>query len=687
MAGGSWLGPYGQGGAVPAPLLAWEKDYLGWITVNTSTPSKRTEQQDNIPTFSIKDSILSVNINEKIPTISITDQKLSIYNISTEDNHMVFALLSIAITGIAIGFLFAFKRKINKYIPFLIIFILLIFPIFSCFPFLYDVPPTPTGLTASDGTYPDKIFVSWDTVYEAEEYYIYYSMSENGSYTVIGDGIPSGTSSINIVDIEDSVIYWFKVRASNESGMSDFSNADSGYAQESTVNPPSAPSGLTASKGTYTDKIVVSWNSVSNATQYRYYYSSSQSGTYTEFGTPGTATSINVTGITQDTIYWFKVKAENSGGLSGFSNADSGYTTSSTGNPPSAPSGLTASKGTYTDKIVVSWNSVSDATQYRYYYSSSQSGTYTEFGTPGTATSINVTGVTAGTTYWFKVKAENSYGLSDFSNADSGYIATSSGSGTLLTEDVWEIGNISTDGEEWFYFNASAGTSYNINWDDSYEGSNNYTADIKVSAYREDQTTSYFVEVDSGYNNPQTIVASASEIVYIKVVGYYSSTTGSFAVKYKQSGGSSGGNVTLEDIETSNTAIKVILGDSGKQYYLIENKVKITGTWTQYLPAGGLLISHIDENFTTSSNFWNNDVNAGDVHGVAIMEADNDNNLWDGTGSSAGDTYKSPQTLTPTSSPSSKLNSSTVQWGGIQSGISITNISAAGSTMTFDVSN
>ncbi len=176
---------------------------------------------------------------------------------------------------------------------------------------------------------------------------------------------------------------------------------------------------------------------------------------------------------------------------------------------------------------------------------------------------------------------------------------------------------------------------------------------------------------------------ATENIVQVKVTGYNGATgPGIYWVKFTQN---ISGSVTLSDVETSDTAVKVILGDGGKQYYLIENKVLTAGTWAEGLPGAGLLICHIDEDFTILDHPNDND----HVHGVNIKEADGNDELWTvfGDQGQPGDTYKSPKTLTPTSTPNSNLNSDTVQNGGGSSGISITNISAVGSTMTFDVSD
>ncbi len=320
------------------------------------------------------------------------------------------------------------------------------------------------------------------------------------------------------------------------------------------------------------------------------------------------------------------------------------------GDPPSAPTGLTASDGDYTDHIELSWNSVSDADKYYYYYATSQSGTYTEFGN-GSSTSIDVIGTNPGDVYWFKVKAENDYGLSGFSNADSGYIAESSfeltvgftgGGVTANGDDMTSLVPMVFDSGELVTLVPSPDSGYTF---DSWGGDD--SSDVSDNG---DGT--YDITIDSD----KTLIANF--------------TGGSSSTRF------------LEDIELSYHAMKIELGAGGDQYYIIENKRVINDTWTQYLPGGGLLICHI-----TDSEISGNDFNSGPApHGVTVVEADSDNNageLWDDgdfdNGSSTDPFYLgNNDSLTPTTTPDTDLNN------GTPSGVSITNISGIGSIMSFD---
>lgn len=157
---------------------------------------------------------------------------------------------------------------------------------------------------------------------------------------------------------------------------------------------------------------------------------------------------------------------------------------------------------------------------------------------------------------------------------------------------------------------------------------------------------------------------------------------------------------SLADIETSHTAVKIALGDpAGKQYYLLENKVVIAGTWTAYLPGSGLLISHIHQSLIDaylSANAVNDNSNDGGtskvvrIHGVNIVEADNGSQLWAEEGTAAASDLFKSRSFTPETSPKTQYYTATASpWspsGKANSKVYIENISVAGPTMTFDYS-
>ncbi|MCK4906887.1 MAG: Ig-like domain-containing protein [Spirochaetes bacterium] len=104
-----------------------------------------------------------------------------------------------------------------------------------------------------------------------------------------------------------------------------------------------------------------------------------------------------------------------------------------------------------------------------------------------------------------------------------------------LTLGNWVSGSLTAGEIKWHYFNATAGKTYGVYWDDSYQGSGSYTSDIKVSAFNSDFSVTNFSHVDSGYNTPELIQADSSGKYYIKVEEYYSgSSHGTYAIKVEE---------------------------------------------------------------------------------------------------------------------------------------------------------
>mgnify|MGYP002596896046 CR=1 FL=1 len=172
--------------------------------------------------------------------------------------------------------------------------------------------------------------------------------------------------------------------------------------------PPAAPT-VTM---TYSDsgKPKLTWNAVSGATSYRVFRSESRGSGYSLLGTT-TATSYTNTGAAVGKTYYYRVKAVNSVGTSGYSNIVSGKAKTAA---PAAPS-VTAGNSS-TGKPQLTWKAVSGAVKYEVYRSTRQNSGYSLLGTT-TATSYVNTGASTGTTYYYRVKAVNRNGMaSGYSN-------------------------------------------------------------------------------------------------------------------------------------------------------------------------------------------------------------------------------------------------------------------------------
>jgi fibronectin type 3 domain-containing protein len=123
------------------------------------------------------------------------------------------------------------------------------------------------------------------------------------------------------------------------------------------VEPPSAPSNLTATAGS--GEVTLNWTAVDGAEDYTIYVSTSGSG-YTAISPDVTGTSFTHTGLTNGTNYYYYVVANNEGGASAESNVVSATPTDS-GPGVTAPT-LTLTPGE--QNITVSWAPVDGAVSY-----------------------------------------------------------------------------------------------------------------------------------------------------------------------------------------------------------------------------------------------------------------------------------------------------------------------------------
>lgn len=275
----------------------------------------------------------------------------------------------------------------------------------------------PTSVTASDGTFTDKVVVSWDSAANAT----YYQVFRNTSNTTSGASTLSNNHSASPFNDTTAVagtLYYYWVKACNTTGCSDYSPSDSGYRAASGLTPPT---GVEASDGTYNDKVRISWNTSAGANHYQVFRNTTDSFTgVVQLVDDQLESPFDDSTAIVDTQYYYWVKACDDSICSDYSSFDTGYKSSTAVNPPT---GVNASDGVYSDKVRITWITTAGADKYKVFRNTNNTtnGAY-EFPDNILTNSFDDFTAIQGSTYFYWVQACNNAGCSDYSASDSGYV-------------------------------------------------------------------------------------------------------------------------------------------------------------------------------------------------------------------------------------------------------------------------
>jgi len=176
-------------------------------------------------------------------------------------------------------------------------------------------------------------------------------------------------------------------------------------------NLPNVPTEIKASANS-ANSITIMWNTVSDATGYKIYRSTSSSGSFYETGS-STSNSYTDTGLSSNTTYYYRITAYNNNGAGSQSDTVSATTLIA----PNVPTEVKTSDNS-ANSITITWNTVSDATGYKIYRSTTGSFPFSEIGS-STSNSYTDTGLLFNKVYYYCITAYNSNGESSQSNTTS----------------------------------------------------------------------------------------------------------------------------------------------------------------------------------------------------------------------------------------------------------------------------
>jgi photosystem II stability/assembly factor-like uncharacterized protein len=460
---------------------------------------------------------------------------------------------------------------------------------------------------------------NWDAVAGATGYRLDVSVNDFISNLTGYSDLSVATTSQNVTGLAAGTTYKFRVRALNTTGASDNSNLIA------SITVPPAPV-ATAATLVSTSGFTANWNTISGVPAY--FLDVSVDAGFTSFltGYNNFATSLGsqtITGLSDGTTYYYRVRGANFSGTS----TNSGSVTTIT--LPLAPAANAASAITATG-FSANWSAVSGASEYRIDVSTDNAfsffvGSY--FNQLVSGTSLSISGLTAGTTYFYRVRAANNSGSS-----------TNSSTRSVLTLPAAPVANDAI---------AITSSTFTAGWN-AVSTATGYLIDVS--------TASNFTSFVTGYNN--TSVSGTSLMVTLPVEG----TTYYYRVRSVSAAGTSASSNTISTLLKPSApvanAATLVAADG------------FTASWSAAPGATGYYLDVSANNFSSLIQPYDNFLLAGTSIAISGLSAGTTYQFrvrsYNATGSSSNSAAISVITIPPapvtTSSTSFTTNSFIANW-------------------------
>ncbi|MDQ3016469.1 MAG: fibronectin type III domain-containing protein, partial [Bacteroidota bacterium] len=313
---------------------------------------------------------------------------------------------------------------------------------------------TPTWPTTSNITQTSANF-SWDPVYGAQNYSVQYRLLNGTWYDVPGGPFTNPYASIN--GLNQGTTYQWRVRANCSNGQYSYWTSSVTF---TTLGGSycTAPTGLVTANITQ-NSATFDWVIVQGAENYSVQWRVAGGTWYNLSGGPFYNTYVNVSGLTPNTSYEWRVKSHcTNGSTSEWSNIAYFTTLGYSCYTPTWPttSNITESSAN------LSWDAVAGAQNYSVQYRLPNGTWYNAPGSPTNNTWLALTNLNANTMYEWRVRAN--CGGGQYSNYTYPTSFTTLGGSYCIAPNWLNTSNVGQNTATWEWSAVAGAYSYSVQW-------------------------------------------------------------------------------------------------------------------------------------------------------------------------------------------------------------------------------
>lgn len=272
---------------------------------------------------------------------------------------------------------------------------------------------SPTGLSASDGSFCDRIRLQWQNQLGFVSFKVWRNTNLNfNSATYLGT---TASNSFDDFNTQAGNIYFYWIQSTASCGNSEPGSPDTGMRGVA----PGVPQNLSASFGGSCNQVQITWANVPGASNYRVLRSTSPISSTASFLANDNASPYTDTNPFSGVTNYYWVQAQNACG----SGILSSFTSFQNQSAPQAPTQVTTDSPGFCDRVRIRWNASAGANSYSIWRSQlSNPQSATQIGTDN-ASPFDDTSASPGLLYRYWIKAIGPCGTSGFSQTAEGHLA------------------------------------------------------------------------------------------------------------------------------------------------------------------------------------------------------------------------------------------------------------------------